>query len=64
VERVALVSVDEHGRPDGVWRIESHGAALYDVRYRNLLVLQRVSMDRAVAYMLEQGADPSRLVER
>jgi hypothetical protein len=61
---VALVSLGENGRPDGVWRVEPRGAAQYDLRHNRALVLERAPLDRIVAYMLRHGGDPEQLVER
>lgn len=60
---MALISVDEHGDPDGVWRVEEHPTGLRVYR-RRALVLERASMDQVVRYLLERGVDVDQLVER
>lgn len=60
---MALVSLGEDGRPDGLWRVEPRGAGLYDLRWRRALVLEKVPLDRVVGYLLDKGFDPEGLVD-
>jgi hypothetical protein len=50
---------------DGVWRIQptTGQPGCYDLRHHGGLVLQRVSVDVIVRYLVEQGVDIGDLVE-
>ena len=50
---------------DGVWRIQpaTGQPGCYDLRYHGRLVLQHVSVDEIVRYLVAQGVDIDGLVE-